>query len=145
LHALQFDVHSVTGSAGHHGAPANPRYRFADDSKIGIRRQRRRILHGNSTTGLPSETPPMPSSSNSLKCSRNWSALNFRQSVAYSAECVVIKSAKGPYQPGKRGWVRIQFKREYLKQLADTFDLVVVGAVRGKGYRAGSYGPATGN
>ena len=44
------------------------------------------------------------------------------------------------YQPGKRGWLWIKFKREYQKQLADTFDLVIVGAIRGKGSRAGSYG-----
>lgn len=64
----------------------------------------------------------------------------FREALAYGAEGVVIKSAVGAYQAGKRGWLWIKFKREYQKQLADTFDLVVVGAVRGKGYRAGSYG-----
>ena len=52
----------------------------------------------------------------------------------------MIKVASGPYQAGKRGWLWIKFKREYQKQLADTFDLVVVGALHGKGYRAGSYG-----
>jgi len=64
----------------------------------------------------------------------------FRQALAYGAEGIVIKSADGPYQAGKRGWLWIKFKREYQRQLADTFDLVVVGARRGKGYRAGSYG-----
>lgn len=64
----------------------------------------------------------------------------FREAVAYGAEGVVIKAATGPYQAGKRGWLRIKFKREYQKQVADTFDLVVVGAPRGKGYRAGTYG-----
>ncbi len=64
----------------------------------------------------------------------------FREALAYGAEGVVIKSADGPYQPGKRGWLWIKFKREYQKQLADTFDLVIVGAIRGKGSRAGSYG-----
>jgi DNA ligase-1 len=53
---------------------------------------------------------------------------------------VVIKAADGPYQAGKRGWLWIKFKSEYQKRLADTFDLVVVGAVRGQGDRAGSYG-----
>ncbi len=64
----------------------------------------------------------------------------FREALAYGAEGVVIKAADGPYQAGKRGWLWIKFKREYRKQLADTFDLVVVGALHGKGYRAGSYG-----
>lgn len=63
----------------------------------------------------------------------------FHEALDYGAEGVVIKSADGPYQAGKRGWLWIKFKREYRKQLADTFDLVVVGALRGKGYRAGSY------
>jgi len=64
----------------------------------------------------------------------------FHAALADGAEGVVIKAAHGPYQAGKRGWLWIKFKREYQKQLADTFDLVVVGAVRGKGQRAGSYG-----
>ena len=64
----------------------------------------------------------------------------FREALAHGAEGVVIKSADGPYQAGKRGWLWIKFKREYQKQLADTFDLVVVGALHGKGDRAGSYG-----
>jgi len=76
----------------------------------------------------------------------------FHEALGYGAEGVVIKSADSPYQAGKRGWSWIKFKKEYQKQLADTFDLVVVGAVHGKGHRAGSYGslllaafdPATG-
>ena len=64
----------------------------------------------------------------------------FREAIAYGAEGVVIKAADGPYQAGKRGWLWIKFKKEYQKQLADTFDLVVVGALHGKGHRAGSYG-----
>jgi len=64
----------------------------------------------------------------------------FREALAYGAEGVVIKAADGPYQAGKRGWLWIKFKREYEKQLADTFDVVVVGAVRGRGSRAGTYG-----
>ena len=64
----------------------------------------------------------------------------FRQALADGVEGVVIKAADGAYQAGKRGWLWIKFKREYQKQLADTFNLVVVGAIRGKGGRAGSYG-----
>ena len=64
----------------------------------------------------------------------------FRKALVDDAEGVVIKAADGPYPAGKRGWLWIKFKREYQKQLADTFDLVVVGAIRGKGHRAGSYG-----
>jgi len=65
---------------------------------------------------------------------------SFRDALAHGAEGVVLKAAAGRYQAGKRGWLWIKYKREYQKQLADTFDLVIVGALYGKGHRAGSYG-----
>lgn len=64
----------------------------------------------------------------------------FHQAIARGAEGVVIKGAASPYQAGHRGWYWIKFKKEYEKELADTFDLAIVGALYGKGYRAGSYG-----
>lgn len=64
----------------------------------------------------------------------------FHQAIAHGAEGVVIKGASSPYQAGHRGWHWIKFKKEYAKELADTFDLVVVGALYGKGSRAGTYG-----
>lgn len=64
----------------------------------------------------------------------------FHRAIADGAEGVVIKLADGCYQAGKRGWLWIKFKKEYQKQLADTFDLVIVGALYGKGARAGGYG-----
>ena len=64
----------------------------------------------------------------------------FHEALAHGAEGVVIKAASGPYQAGKRGWLWVKYKKEYQRQLADTFDLVIVGAVRGRGARAGSYG-----
>lgn len=64
----------------------------------------------------------------------------FHRAVARGAEGVVIKGAASPYQAGHRGWYWIKFKKEYEKELADTFDLAIVGALHGKGSRAGSYG-----
>jgi DNA ligase-1 len=64
----------------------------------------------------------------------------FRHAIARGAEGVVIKGASSPYQAGHRGWYWIKFKKEYQKELADTFDVVVVGALYGKGSRAGTYG-----
>jgi DNA ligase-1 len=64
----------------------------------------------------------------------------FHQAIARGAEGVVIKGATSPYQAGHRGWYWIKFKKEYEKELADTFDLAIVGALHGKGSRAGSYG-----
>ena len=44
------------------------------------------------------------------------------------------------YQAGARGWLWIKLKRDYRTELTDTLDLVVVGALYGRGRRAGMYG-----
>ncbi|HYB92583.1 MAG TPA: ATP-dependent DNA ligase, partial [archaeon] len=44
------------------------------------------------------------------------------------------------YAAGARGFKWIKFKREYKSEMADTVDLVAVGAFAGRGRRAGSYG-----
>lgn len=64
----------------------------------------------------------------------------FHEAIRQGAEGVVIKDAASPYQAGHRGWHWIKFKKEYEKELADTFDVVIVGALYGKGARAGSFG-----
>jgi DNA ligase-1 len=78
----------------------------------------------------------------------------FDQAVADGCEGLVCKSlADGTgYQAGARGWSWIKLKRDYRAELSDTLDLVVVGALYGRGRRAGLYGalllaaydPATG-
>lgn len=66
----------------------------------------------------------------------------FDRMVKEGAEGVMVKScAKDSfYKAGVRGWMWIKWKKEYTKGMVDTFDLVVVGAFRGKGSRADSYG-----
>jgi len=44
------------------------------------------------------------------------------------------------YKAGARGWTWIKYKRGYKSEMADTVDLVVVGAFHGKGKRVGHYG-----
>ena len=66
----------------------------------------------------------------------------FEQAVADGCEGLVCKSM-GPasaYQAGARGWQWIKLKRDYRTELADTLDLVVVGAFAGRGRRRGVYG-----
>ena len=64
----------------------------------------------------------------------------FNRTVERGGEGIVIKSLKGPYEAGARGWNWIKWKPEYVKGLRDTFDLVVIGAYYGRGRRAGTYG-----
>jgi DNA ligase 1 len=66
----------------------------------------------------------------------------FEQAIADGCEGLIGKSV-GPasgYQAGARGWQWIKLKRDYRTELADTVDLVVVGAFAGRGRRRGVYG-----
>jgi DNA ligase-1 len=53
--------------------------------------------------------------------------------------CKSIAPTAG-YQAGARGWSWVKLKRDYRTELTDTLDLVVVGALYGRGRRAGMYG-----
>ncbi len=66
----------------------------------------------------------------------------FEQAVADGCEGLVCKSLSptAGYQPGARGWLWIKLKRDYRTELSDTVDLVVVGALYGRGRRRGIYG-----
>jgi DNA ligase-1 len=64
----------------------------------------------------------------------------FAEAVDWGAEGVVIKDAKSIYEAGARGWHWIKYKKDYTEGLADTFDVVVVGGLYGKGKRARTYG-----
>jgi len=64
------------------------------------------------------------------------------EAVEAGCEGLVIKSLSkdSTYQAGARGFLWIKYKREYRSELADTLDLVIVGAFAGRGRRAGTYG-----
>jgi len=64
----------------------------------------------------------------------------FSDSLKRGNEGVMLKDYSGIYRAGSRGWLWIKFKKEYRQALADTFDLVVVGALYGAGRRAKTYG-----
>ncbi len=66
----------------------------------------------------------------------------FEQAVADGCEGLLCKSLAPTtgYQAGARGWSWIKLKRDYRTELSDTLDLVVVGALYGRGRRAGMYG-----
>jgi len=64
------------------------------------------------------------------------------QAVADGCEGIIVKSvgADSTYRAGARGFHWIKYKREYRSEMTDTVDLVVVGALAGRGKRAGTYG-----
>jgi len=66
----------------------------------------------------------------------------FHRAVEEGCEGLVCKSLapNSVYEAGKRGFLWIKYKRDYRSQLADTLDLVVVGAFHGRGQRTGHFG-----
>jgi len=66
----------------------------------------------------------------------------FGKTVEDGSEGIMCKSTNDDsvYQAGARGWLWIKYKRDYRTEMTDTVDLVVVGALHGRGKRAGTYG-----
>jgi DNA ligase-1 len=64
------------------------------------------------------------------------------EAIEAGCEGVVAKSVKenSVYQAGARGFLWIKYKRDYRSEMGDTVDLVAVGAIAGRGKRAGKYG-----
>jgi ATP-dependent DNA ligase len=62
--------------------------------------------------------------------------------MAIEAGCegVMLKHVESVYRAGSREYLWIKVKREYRSELADTLDLVIVGALYGRGRRVGKYG-----
>lgn len=70
----------------------------------------------------------------------------FEDAVADGAEGLMVKKLgeDSHYEAGARGWRWVKYKKDYVDALADSLDLVVVGAYHGKGRRAGWYGTLLG-
>jgi DNA ligase-1 len=66
----------------------------------------------------------------------------FEKTVEAGSEGIMCKSINedSVYQAGARGWLWIKYKRDYRSEMTDTVDLVIVGALHGRGKRAGTYG-----
>lgn len=70
----------------------------------------------------------------------------FDEAIEDGAEGVMVKmmGEDGFYRAGARGWRWVKYKKDYVEALADSMDLVIVGAYHGKGRRAGWYGTLLG-
>jgi DNA ligase-1 len=62
------------------------------------------------------------------------------KAIESGCEGLMLKQLDSPYRAGARGYAWTKIKREYRSEIADTLDLVVVGALFGKGRRRGRYG-----
>jgi DNA ligase-1 len=62
------------------------------------------------------------------------------ESISEGCEGLMIKDLRSNYRAGAREFAWMKLKREYRSELADTLDLVIVGAFHGRGRRVGKYG-----
>jgi DNA ligase-1 len=60
--------------------------------------------------------------------------------IENGCEGLMIKQLKSTYRAGNREFAWVKLKREYRSELADTLDLVIIGALYGRGRRVGKYG-----
>ena len=60
--------------------------------------------------------------------------------IEHGCEGLMIKQLLSSYRAGAREFAWIKLKREYRSDLADTLDLIIVGALYGRGRRVGKYG-----
>ncbi|XP_002031475.2 DNA ligase 3-like [Drosophila sechellia] len=97
-------------------------------------RKRRKILEQNIQ---PIRSHVQLSESEFLKTTRELATMTARVLHA-NLEGVVLKSPTSTYQPGKRNWLKV--KKDYLfdGKMADTADLVVLGAWYGSGKKGGT-------
>ncbi|XP_055923098.1 DNA ligase 3 [Eupeodes corollae] len=96
-------------------------------------RERRKILEANI---IPIKSYVQLSESHFLSTKKELSLMTAKVLKA-GMEGIVLKSANGLYQPGKRGWLKV--KKDYLFEgkMADTADLVVLGGWFGSGKKGG--------
>ncbi len=64
----------------------------------------------------------------------------FDEAIERGCEGLIAKALDSAYEAGSRGWQWIKYKRDYIAEMADTADLVIVGSFAGRGRRAGTYG-----
>lgn len=70
----------------------------------------------------------------------------FHKSILEGCEGVVVKSTspESVYRAGARSWLWVKLKRSYQSKMIEPVDLTVVGALMGRGRRAGTYGALLG-
>lgn len=66
----------------------------------------------------------------------------FNRALESGAEGIIAKAVHkdSGYQAGSRSWLWIKLKASYQEGISDTVDLVIVGALHGRGKRTGVYG-----
>jgi len=78
---------------------------------------------------------------NQIKVSRIEEIENYTEkALKNGCEGIMIKNPISQYRAGAREWAWMKLKKEYSGEVMDSVDLVIVGALYGKGRRVGKYG-----
>ena len=64
----------------------------------------------------------------------------FENAIENGCEGLMLKDSESIYQAGARSWLWIKLKRSYQSKMIEPIDVVIVGALMGRGKRSGSYG-----
>jgi DNA ligase 1 len=76
-----------------------------------------------------------------IKVSRIEEMENYTErALKNGCEGIMVKNPSSQYRAGAREWAWMKLKKEYSGEVTDSVDLVVVGALHGKGRRVGKYG-----
>jgi DNA ligase-1 len=75
-----------------------------------------------------------------MSCDEKESQGFLDSAIEAGCEGIMLKHRESVYRAGSREYLWIKVKREYRSELADTLDLVIVGALYGRGRRVGKYG-----
>ncbi|HKU83466.1 MAG TPA: ATP-dependent DNA ligase [Candidatus Nitrosocosmicus sp.] len=76
-----------------------------------------------------------------IKVSRIQEIENYTEkALKNGCEGIMLKNPSSQYRAGAREWAWMKLKKEYSGEVMDSVDLVIVGALYGKGRRVGKYG-----
>ncbi|MDJ1422730.1 MAG: ATP-dependent DNA ligase [Candidatus Methanoperedens sp.] len=64
----------------------------------------------------------------------------FESAIENGCEGLILKDEDSIYQAGARSWLWIKLKRSFQSKMIEPIDVVIVGALMGRGRRSGSYG-----
>ncbi len=64
----------------------------------------------------------------------------FESAIENGCEGLILKDEDSIYQAGARSWLWIKLKRSFKSKMIEPIDVVIVGALMGRGRRSGSYG-----